>query len=71
MIMVEEWWKFVLKRELYESNMYFEHMSLHKYTRVARNHDRVAKEHNRSGAGEEGFAALCAGCERTPSTRPL
>ena len=37
---------------------YFEHMSLHKYTRVAR-----GKEYDRSGAGEEGYAVFCAACE--------
>ena len=38
-------------------NTHFEHRSLHKYTRV----NRGGKEHDRSSAGKEGYAVLCAG----------
>ena len=44
-------------------NTYFEHKNLHKYTRMARGQDGEEVEHNRTGAGEEGYAAFCAGCE--------
>ena len=39
-------------------------MSLHKYTRAARGQDGSgSKDIDISGAGEEGYAALCAGWE--------
>ena len=38
--MVEEWWNSVLKGVCVQET-YFEHSSLHKYTRVARVHDIV------------------------------
>ena len=56
------------------SNTYFEHRSLHKYIRVGRGqYGEGGKEHDKSGAGEEGFPALCAGCEGSErdGTRPL
>ena len=36
---------------------------MHKYTRVKRDQDG-GKEHDRSGASEEGYRALWAGCNR-------
>ena len=44
-------------------------MSLQEYTSVARVQDSGHKEHDIS-CGEEGYAALCAGCERN-GMRPL
>ena len=38
-------------------NTYFKHRGLHKYTRGSR--WSGAKEHDRFGAGEEGYAAVC------------
>ena len=41
--------------------------SLHKYPRVER-----GQEHDRSSAGEEGYAVISAGCEgKRNETRPL
>ena len=66
MILEEEWWRYVSvcgDRGLCVGKTYFEHKSLHKYTRVARCQDGVelkTKEHGRSGAGKEGYDALCA-----------
>ena len=51
--------------ELSVGNTYSKHRSLHEYTRVARDQGGVeeGKEQDRSGAGEEGYAVLCEGCE--------
>ena len=54
--MVEEWCSVLKGACVWVTH--FEHRSLHKYTKVAR-----GQEHDRSGAGEEGYAALCARCE--------
>ena len=44
------------------ANTYFKHRSLHNYTRGGKGVTRSGgKEHDRSGAGEEGYAAICAG----------
>ena len=45
-------------------NTYFKHIGLHKYTRVAREQDRVeVKSMIDSNADGEGYAAIYAGCE--------
>ena len=63
MIRVEVWRSSVLKWDCV-GNTYFKLRSLHKYTRLARVQDRVeVKEHDRSGAGEEGYAVIYAGCK--------
>ena len=53
--------EFCAERELCVSNTYFEHKSLHKYTKRPR--WSVGKDHDRPGACEEGYSAFCAGCE--------
>ena len=37
----EEWWSSVAERGLRMGNTYFEHKSLHKYTRMPRGQDEV------------------------------
>ena len=54
--------EFCAERGLCVGNTYFENKSLYKYAWVARGQDG-GKEHDRSGTGEEGYAAFCAGCE--------
>ena len=63
MTIVEEWWSFAQKVGQCVGNTYFQHRSIHTYTRVARGRDGVDTEHDRSSAGEEGYAAICAECE--------
>ena len=58
-------------------NAYFKHRSLHKYTRVARGQNgveiKIDGDGDISSAGEETYAAICAGCEgdKRNGTRPL
>ena len=40
------------------------HECFHKYTRVVRGQDSEDKKHDRSGFGEQSYAALCEGSER-------
>ena len=55
--------EFCAERGLCVGNAYFNHKSLQNYTRVAREQDSVlGREHDRSGARDEGYAALSAGC---------
>ena len=60
--------EFCVVRGLRGGNTYFEQIFLHKYKMVARGSGK--REHDRSGAGEEGYAVICEGSERT-RTRPL
>ena len=55
--------EFCSERGLCVGNTYFKHRSLCKYTRVARGHGGVEIKSMRSNVGEEGYAAICAGCE--------
>ena len=58
---VVELWE---ERRLCVRNTYFKHIGLHKYTRVAREQDRVeVKSMIDSNADGEGYAAIYAGCE--------
>ena len=69
--------EFCAERGLCLGNAYFKHISLHKYTRGARDQDSGGKEHDISSAGEEGYAAICAGYEGSerngmrPSSSPV
>ena len=51
---------FYVERELYIGNTYFKHRRLHKYTRVSK--WIGGKEHDKSGAVEEGYTAYCTMC---------
>ena len=53
--------EFCAERGLCMGNTHFKDRGLHKYTRMTRGRDDV--EHDKSGAGEEGYAVICAGCE--------
>ena len=70
MIMVEEWWSSLQKQGCVWVT-HFKHRSLPKYARGAR--WSRGREHDRSSAGEEGYAAICAECEHSKKnlTRPL
>ena len=69
--MVGEWWSFAQKGDCLWVT-YFKYKSLHNYTREGSRQSGY-KEHNRSSAGEEGYATMCAGCEgdERNSMRPL
>ena len=54
---------FCAKGGLCVGNTCFEHKNLHKYTRLASDQNGVEVKHDKSGAGEEGYAAFCTGCE--------
>ena len=60
MIMVEEWWSSMLKGDCVWVTCTLS-TSVCISTQGSRRNG--GKEHDRSGAGEEGYAALCAGCE--------
>ena len=62
--MVEEWRSFTKKGDSVWVTQ-FKHRSLHKYTRVTRGQDglEIKSMIDLSGAGEEGNAAICAGCD--------
>ena len=53
--------EFCAERGLCVGNTYFKHRNLLKYTRGQGGVG--GKGYDRSGAGEEGYAALCARCE--------
>ena len=54
--------KLCAERGLYVGNTYFEYKSLHKVHKGGNGPRRSGgKEHDRSGVGEEIYAALCAG----------
>ena len=60
---------FCAERGLRVGNTYYKNRSLHKYT----SRRSGGKEHDKSDAGKEGYAALCARCEGggINGTRPL
>ena len=63
---------FCAERGLCMCNTYLEHMSLHKYTRVARGQDGVEVK-SMTDLVKKLYANLCAGCEGSErnGTRPL
>ena len=63
--------EFCTTRGICLNNTYIKHRSLHKYTRVAGKSG--SKEHDKSIADEEGYAAICAGYEdgEKDGMRPL
>ena len=70
--MAEEWLIFAQKGVCVWVT-YFKHRSVHKYTRVARGQDRVETKTMIDLACEEGYAAICGGCDdgERDGTRPL
>ena len=71
--MEEEWWNYVLK-EVCVWVTHTSNMSLHKYTRMARDQGGMeVKKHDRFGVRKERYAMLYAGCEGSErnGTRPL
>ena len=66
--MVGEWWSFAQKGDCLWVT-YFKYKSLHNYTRQGSRQSGY-KEDNRSSAGEEGYAAICAGRQASERDGP-